>query len=41
LVGLRGGQVAVQLDVRDEEPAQPHDGAADDSAEKDGRTTGH
>jgi hypothetical protein len=36
LVGLRGGQVAVQLDVRDDEPAQSPDGPADDSAEKDG-----
>jgi hypothetical protein len=41
LVGLRGGQVAVQLDVRDDEPAQPPDGPGDDSAEKDGRATGH
>ena len=41
LVGLRGGQVAVQLDVRDDEPAPTPDEPAAESAEEDGRTAGY
>ena len=41
LVGLGGGQVAVQLDVRDDEPTPSPAESADDGAEKDGRTAGH